>query len=63
MWICIYLGRATLVGRTIVLVDYDWVLDVLHDQVLEEDVLNEPVTWPRPRLYPHAVLCPRKYRT
>jgi hypothetical protein len=43
-----YLGRATLVVGAIILVDDYGVVDVVHNNVLEENVPNKPVAGPGP---------------
>lgn len=42
------LVRAIFVARTVVLVYDDWVLYVVHNTVLETDILSESVTGPGP---------------
>lgn len=43
-----YLLRTTFAVGTVVLVDDDGILDVLHNQILEEDVPHEGIRRPRP---------------
>lgn len=44
----LYLARTALVVGAIVLVDDDWVLHILHEYVLEDDVPDERSAGPGP---------------
>lgn len=43
-----YLARTTLIVGAVVLINDDGILNVVHYNVLEENVPNEPIAWSGP---------------
>lgn len=60
LFLLIYLIRAAVACRAVVLVDNDGILDIPHDGVLEGHPVDEPGAVPPPCLDPHPILGPRK---
>lgn len=56
-----YLTGAPFVIRTVILVDDDGVIDILHHDVLENNLSDEPVAGPPPCLDPEPISRPPEH--
>lgn len=51
-----HLIRTALVVGAVVLINDDGILHSSHNNVAKHNVCNKAIAWPRPRLYPYAVV-------
>ena len=51
-----YLTRATFVAGAIILVNYNWILDILYSDMLKKNVPSKPIARPSPWFNPHPIL-------
>lgn len=41
---------------TVILVDYDWILDISHSNIREANIPDEALAWPSPCFDPQPIL-------
>lgn len=55
-----YLARTTLIVGTVVLINDDGILNIIHYDVLKQNIPNKTVTGPGPRFYPNTIIRSRE---